>query len=194
MNEDLSAMVRTGVTIVLVAALTSTILTLMVVAQTILNSGSGTLANNVDAITLQKYQQFNGGTQSGTDVKATVGQYASEEIAILIHTKTMSTADEYYNFNYLLEGVSGPTAEQVNGVQCLISKVTMGADTVITGMPYRKKNLKIGSDGLAEYNGDTKILTAKGAECFILDSARFNSQLVKDSNDLIVGIMFTQRQ
>ena len=88
MNEDLSATIRTGVTVVIVAALVSTVLSLMVVAQTILTSGQGTLQAGVDRVSLQQYELYNGGSQSGTDVKAAISLYASQDVAILVHTKT----------------------------------------------------------------------------------------------------------
>lgn len=200
MNEDLSATIRTGVTVVIVAALVSTVLSLMVVAQTILSAGQGTLQSGVDRVSLQQFEVYNGGSQSGTDVKAAVSLYASQDLAIIIHTKSMD-ADKYYNFNSLLG------TETSNGAQMAVTKSqedVAGAKadvytgqkssmvSTVTGQPYVKGALYV-VNGVIQFNGDIKILTTKGSNCYILDSARFNSQLIRDKNDLIIGIMFTQR-
>lgn len=204
MNEDLSATIRTGVTVVIVAALVSTVLSLMVVAQTILTAGQGTLQSGVDRVSLQQYEVYNGGSQSGTDVKAAVALYSSQDIAILIHTKAMDATNRelYYNFNSMLSNPNGTNPEQMVGqektesvggaqVKCYTGNKSSFV-TVVQGQPYVLGCLST-ENGVVRFNGDVKILTTKGSNCYILDSARFNSQLIKDKNDLIIGIMFTQR-
>lgn len=200
MNEDLSATIRTGVTVVIVAALVSTVLSLMVVAQTILTAGQGTLQSGVDRVSLQQYEVYNGGSQSGTDVRAAVSLYSSQDIAILIHTSSMD-ADKYYNFNSLLANPGGSSTtpagtkgtENVGGSNVTVYTGNKSSlVTVIQGQPYLLGALAT-ENGLVSFNGDTKIISTKGSNCYILDSARFNSQLIKDKNDLIIGIMFTQR-
>lgn len=202
MNEDLSATIRTGVTVVIVAALVSTVLSLMVVAQTILSAGQGTLQSGVDRVSLQQFEVYNGGSQSGTDVKAAVSLYASQDIGIIIHTKSMPEGI-YYNFNSILGAKKEnpdragfgdtPTEEDVAGAK---SKVYKGQKSAVVedvnGQPYVLGSLWT-KNGVIQFNGDIKILTTKGSNCYILDSARFNSQLIRDKNDLIIGIMFTQR-
>jgi len=190
MNEDLSATIRIGVTVVLVAALVSTVLSLMVVAQTMLTSGQGTLQSGVDRVSLQQFEVYNGGSQSGTDVRAAISLYSSQDIAILVNTKAMTSDTTYYNFNSLLAG-SSKNSETVAGVSVDIYTITKPA--TVTGQPHVVGTLDT-ENGIVKFNGDTKVVTAKGANGYILDSARFNSQLIKDSNDLIVGIMFTQRK
>lgn len=208
MNEDLSATIRTGVTVVIVAALVSTVLSLMVVAQTILSAGQGTLQSGVDRVSLQQFEVYNGGSQSGTDVKAAVSLYASQDLAILIHTKAMDSdqsmgVDYYYNFNSLLgeTGADGNPSyyfgygtETVAGTQTAVYKGKLNPNQVktVTGQPYLVSELAT-RNGVIEFNGDVKILTTKGSNCYILDSARFNSQLIRDKNDLIIGIIFKQR-
>lgn len=201
MNEDLSATIRTGVTVVIVAALVSTVLSLMVVAQTILTAGQGTLQAGVDRVALQQYEVYNGGTQSGTDVRAALSLYSSSDIAIIIHTASMD-AGKYYNFNSLLSNPDGNSMQTAAGTK---SEEQAGGSTVtvytgqqssfikeVTGQPYVLGALAV-TNGITQFNGDIKIVTTKGSNCYILDSARFNSQLIKDKNDLIIGIMFTQR-
>lgn len=208
MNEDLSATIRTGVTVVIVAALVSTVLSLMVVAQTILSAGQGTLQSGVDRVSLQQFEVYNGGSQSGTDVKAAVSLYASQDLAVLVHTKAMNTdsamgTDFYYNFNALLgttnaSGQAQPYfpkgTETVAGTSTIVykGKKTNSNLQTVAGQPYFVSELAT-TNGVIEFNGDVKILTTKGSNCYILDSARFNSQLIRDKNDLIIGIIFTQR-
>lgn len=207
MNEDLSATIRTGVTVVIVAALVSTVLSLMVVAQTILTSGQGTLQAGVDRVSLQQFELYNGGSQSGTDVKAAVSLYASSDIAILVKTKsspgTMAD-DKYYNYNSLLAiGGANPKATPVTvaGQNATAYVIEAGASGAADGKTFKKPNagdsfytgaLAV-SNGIIAFNGDKKGITTKGADQYILDSARFSSQLIKDKNNLIIGIVFRQK-
>lgn len=190
MNEDLSATIRTGVTVVIVAALVSTVLSLMVVAQTILTSGQGTLQAGVDRVSLQQYELYNGGSQSGTDVKAAISLYASQDIAILVHTKT-TPANKWWNYNSLLETATSVSGVKANGVEVTAYQATLTAPAA--GNSYYTAELKV-NNGMIQYNGDKKGITTKGADQYILDSARFSSMLIKDKNELIIGIVFTQRE
>lgn len=203
MNEDLSATIRTGVTVVIVAALVSTVLSLMVVAQTILTSGQGTLQAGVDRVSLQQFELYNGGSQSGTDVKAAVSLYASSDIAILVKTKSApgaSTDDQYYNYNSILKGATSGSVD-VSGQTATAYTISASASGAADGSTFKKPNtgesyytgaLKV-DNGIIAFNGDKKGITTKGATQYILDSARFSSQLIKDQNNLIIGIVFRQK-
>lgn len=190
MNEDLSATIRTGVTVVIVAALVSTVLSLMVVAQTILTSGQGTLQAGVDRVSLQQYELYNGGSQSGTDVKAAISLYASQDVAILVHTKTTPTG-KWWNYNSLLENATSISGVKANGVEVTAYQATLTEPAA--GDSYYTAELKV-NNGMIQYNGDKKGITTKGADQYVLDSARFSSMLIKDKNELIIGIVFTQRE
>lgn len=190
MTEDLSVTVRIGVTVTLVAALVATVLSLMVVATTMLTNGQSTLQSGVDRVSLQQYEVYNGGSQSGTDVRAAISLYSGQDIAILVNTKAMSSDTTYYNFNSLLDGAS-KSSETISGIS--VDVYTISKPSTVAGQPHVLGTLAT-ENGIVKFNGDTKVITAKGAKGYILDSARFNSQLIKDTNDLIVGIMFTQRK
>lgn len=202
MNEDLSATIRTGVTVVIVAALVSTVLSLMVVAQTILTSGQGTLQAGVDRVSLQQFELYNGGSQSGTDVKAAVSLYASSDIAILIKTKSAPSGDDtYYNYNSILKGAQVDNNVDVAGQKATAYTISAGAAGAADGSTFKKPAvgnsyytgaLEVES-GIIKFNGDKKGITTKGATQYILDSARFSSQLIKDQNNLIIGIVFRQK-
>lgn len=202
MNEDLSATIRTGVTVVIVAALVSTVLSLMVVAQTILTSGQGTLQAGVDRVSLQQFELYNGGSQSGTDVKAAVSLYASSDIAILIKTKSAPSGnDVYYNYNSVLKGAQADNSVDVAGQKATAYTVAAQSAGPADGSTFKKPNtgesyytgaLEV-SNGIIKFNGDKKGISTKGAKQYILDSARFSSQLIKDQNDLIIGIVFNQK-
>lgn len=191
MNEDLSATIRTGVTVVIVAALVSTVLSLMVVAQTILTSGQGTLQAGTDRIALQQYEIYNGGSQTGTDVQAAISLYSSQDIAILVHTKTTPT-DKYWNYNALIDGAVDVPGVKPAGINAYQADIKLSTD-IKAGDSFVTKNLDA-ENGIIKYCGDKKGVTTKGADQYILSSANFSSLLVKDENELIVGILFTQKQ
>ena len=65
MSEDVSASVRVGITIILVAALVATVLNLMVMSTSLLNSGRSTLQGGIDSISQQEFAAYDNTKVSG---------------------------------------------------------------------------------------------------------------------------------
>lgn len=91
MSEDISSMVRVGTTVILVAALISTVLNLMVMSTSILNSGTTSLQGGLDAISAQEFEPYNNKRVTGTQVKTAVSLFQDRDVAILIRTKNFAT-------------------------------------------------------------------------------------------------------
>ena len=72
MSEDISGMIRVGVTIILVATLVAVVLNLAVIGQSTLNSGMSNLQAGVTQISQQEFQNYNQRTITGTEVQSVV--------------------------------------------------------------------------------------------------------------------------
>lgn len=107
MSEDVSATMRVGITVILVAALVATVLNLMVMSNSLLSGGQTTLQSGIDSVSQQEFASYNNTKVSGTQVNTAVNLFQGRDIAILIQTKTFkentaSTAvqGEGYFMNY----------------------------------------------------------------------------------------------
>lgn len=192
MSEDVSSQIRVGVTVILVAALVAVVLNLMVVSQSILGSGMGTLQSGVDRITNQEFESYNQKKLSGTVVKSTLALYEGRDIAIL--TRPLSCVNNTaagtwaYNYGSLLKGSVQDSGNDSGLVYKLSTALVKKA-----GDSFYTNNLELES-GMIPTNNNTKGVATTGDTEFILESARYRSELIKDETGTIVGIIFTQLQ
>ena len=104
MSEDVSATMRVGVTVILVAALVATVLNLMVMSQSILSNGQSTLQSGIDQVSQQEFEAYNNKKVSGTLVQTAISLYQGRDIAIVVQTKAVrdESATSAMNYNALL--------------------------------------------------------------------------------------------
>lgn len=107
MSEDVSATMRVGITVILVAALVATVLNLMVMSNSLLSGGQTTLQSGIDSVSQQEFASYNNAKVSGTQVNTAISLFQGRDVAICIQTKTFkenycSTASqgEGYFMNY----------------------------------------------------------------------------------------------
>ena len=88
MSEDVSATMRVGITVILVAALVATVLNLMVMSNSLLSGGQTTLQSGIDSVSEQEFATYNNTKVSGTQVNTAISLFQGRDVAILIQTKT----------------------------------------------------------------------------------------------------------
>lgn len=88
MSEDVSATMRVGITVILVAALVATVLNLMVMSNSLLTGGQTTLQSGIDSVSQQEFAAYNNSKVSGTQVNTAINLFQGRDIAIVIQTKT----------------------------------------------------------------------------------------------------------
>lgn len=190
MSEDVSSTIRIGVTVLLVSALVATVLNLAVISQSILGSGQSNLQSGVDQVALQEFEQYNQKKVSGTIVKSTLSLYDGRDVAIIVRTvaciKSENGAPWGYNYGSIMEGSTPDNANDTGLVYNVSAELTKK-----TGDSFYTKNLKV-ENGMIDSSSNTKGTSTTGDTEFILESARFRAELVKDSTGTIVGIVFTQ--
>lgn len=119
MSEDVSATMRVGITVILVAALVATVLNLMVMSNSLLSGGQTTLQSGIDSVSQQEFATYNNTKVSGTQVNTALSLFQGRDVAIIIQTKTFKTnygnkeqsgKGPYMNYGALLS--SNPSASQ----------------------------------------------------------------------------------
>lgn len=88
MSEDVSATMRVGITVILVAALVATVLNLMVMSNSLLSGGQTTLQSGIDSVSQQEFATYNNTKVSGTQVNTALSLFQGRDVAILIQTRT----------------------------------------------------------------------------------------------------------
>ena len=91
MSEDVSATMRVGITVILVAALVATVLNLMVMSNSLLTGGQTTLQSGIDAVGQQEFAAYNNTKVSGTQVNTALNLFQGRDVAILIQTKSFKS-------------------------------------------------------------------------------------------------------
>lgn len=191
MTEDISATIRTGVTVAIVASLVATVLNLQVISQGILNNSQSSLQAGIAQVANQEWRPYDQLPVSGTMVKSAISLWENRDVAIVVKTKSATgSAALGYNYGALLTGATVISGTPTLGVQDTYGLST-GSLVKNAGESWWTASLDM-SSGTLEYNHNTMNIMSKGRQDFILDSAPFRSELIKDSTGVIVGIYFVQ--
>lgn len=206
MSEDVSAMIRVGVTVILVAALVAVVLNLLVIAQSTMSSGMSKLQSGVSQISLQEFSSYNQKKVSGIEVSSALTLYSGRDIAILVATNSCIDASgkvtKFYNYGALINTGAAAGGGTGTGTSATTPTVTP-SDTTATSGVWRadsgdsywtgEYSFKDTNSGIINTYGNTKKTTISGDE-YILPSGKFFAELIKNKTGEIIGITFTQQK
>lgn len=221
MSEDVSATMRVGITVILVAALVATVLNLMVMSNSLLGSGQTTLQSGIDSVSTQEFASYDNTKVSGTQVATALSLFQGRDVAILIQTKAFAEAadggaDKAINYGAILtkDGKSSTSSNMpakqtyASGTsstyltpQAKTAYVVNFADTDAANTAIVRKagaanyeGYLHNSNGLVDSSYDIIGTTELGNSAYLLNSSRFSSVLIKDPTGSIIGIFFKQLQ
>lgn len=139
MSEDVSATMRVGITVILVAALVATVLNLMVMSNSLLSGGQTTLQSGIDSVSTQEFASYDNTKVSGTQVTTALSMFQGRDVAIIIQTKAFAAIDEAHKklaINYGAIVTKGGKSSGTPGGGELPDKVTsdegLGANIITT--------------------------------------------------------------
>lgn len=212
MEDNVALGIRISVTVVLVASLVATVLTLMVIGQSILGGGQNKLQTGLTQIQQQDLEQYSNVTKKGSVVKSTINLYQGEPVAILVKTTAMWTGTgsngdgkaatetpvsgvgKYFNYGCLLKGSSEVTFSDGSKHRVLDAGTgTTGNLIARDGVANLEAALDV-NNGIKNTNYDTAGTVQVGNPESILDNGLFYCQLIKDITGQIIGIVFTQQK
>lgn len=221
MSEDVSATMRVGITVILVAALVATVLNLMVMSNSLLSGGQTTLQSGIDSVSTQEFASYDNTKVSGTQVSTALSLFQGRDVAIVIQTKAFAEAadggaDKAINYGAILTK-DGKSSNPNN----MPAKHTYASNTSSTYLTKQAKTAYIvnfsetdasntavvrksgaanyegylhNSSGLVDSSYDIIGTTELGNSAYLLSSSRFSSVLIKDPTGSIIGIFFKQLQ
>lgn len=217
MSEDVSATMRVGITVILVAALVATVLNLMVMSNSLLSGGQTTLQSGIDSVSTQEFASYDNTKVSGTQVSTALSLFQGRDVAIIIQTKALAQLGSGWENKALNYGaLVTSNGEASNGTSNMPGKVSNTETNIITGQAKVAYAVEFSDEsasnkaivrlngspnytaylhntsGLVDSCYDTIGTTELGNAAYILSSARFSSVLIKDPTGSIVGIFFKQ--
>ena len=218
MSEDVSATMRVGITVILVASLVATVLNLMVMSNQLITQGQASLQSGVESVAAQEFTKFDNKKLSGIEVMTALELFSSRDIAIIIQTKAMaSLVGEDAALDYcalvtkdgkissssnmpdkyeLKSSTSEPWNAIVTEQAPICYYVTFGEDTNCsvqrTQEGSRYKAYLHMDGGLVDTNFNIRNTQELGNPGFVLSSGRFTSTLIEDVNGEVIGILFKQ--
>lgn len=135
MSEDVSATMRVGITVILVAALVAVVLNLMVMSNSLLSNGQTTLQSGIDSVSAQEFSVYDNVKVSGTQVATAINLFNGRDVAIIIQTKSFRdnvSAKLGLNYGALLTS-DGTASSTTNKPTELSGTVGAGGALTITG-------------------------------------------------------------
>lgn len=99
MSEDVSATMRVGITVILVAALVAVVLNLMVMSNSLLSNGQTTLQSGIDSVSAQEFAVYDNAKVSGTQVATAMNLFSGRDVAIVIQTKAFRENNSFSGSN-----------------------------------------------------------------------------------------------
>lgn len=149
MSEDVSATMRVGITVILVAALVATVLNLMVMSNSLLSGGQTTLQSGIDSVSTQEFATYDNTKVSGTQVATALSLFQGRDVAIIIQTKAFAEVAPTKAINY-------------GALMTIDSKSSSNANT-----PVAMTSTATGSRGTAALQG--VCITPQAKTAYIID-------------------------
>lgn len=195
MSEDVSATMRVGITVILVAALVATVLNLMVMSNSLLSGGQTTLQSGIDSVSTQEFASYDNTKVSGTQVATALSLFQGRDVAIVIQTKAFANLDTAYkdkaiNYGALLTANGKPSSTDAANKPQMMAK---SADDVSSACTKIEHNTSIITDQaktavivtFAESSADGKSLVRNNGEPHYTALLHNTNGLVDSSYDII---------
>lgn len=217
MDQEISKGTWVGATILAIVAILGLSFAVYGIARSLVNNSAADFVQTVDSVGNSSFNDFDGTTVSGLQVRAAIDNYEGDKIAILVNTA----------------GVQQAWAGSTTGVLADNAPVSFAADKIIrqeaVPMDYNQAivmqgkgyivynalfnyttngtTLKDSNEGYLIWNGMFKLHTdssnlmfntvkanykTTGCTEFVANGSNFNAKLIKDASGTVVGIMFTQ--
>lgn len=198
MSEDMSAMLRTGATLVLVAALIAGILNIVSIATTAIGSSMTKVQSGTSTLAVQEFQSYNQETIAGTEVLSALNLFNDRDIALVVVTNAQQKSGSVSGNNYgaVLEGFkekagtgAGVSAGNVaNGIcDIAVSSAVMKAESCVAEIKTDA------TTGNLVYNRSYKISKTKGQPQFINATGKFYCTLIYDDSGDVIGVLMVQK-
>lgn len=217
MDQEISKGTWVGATILAIVAILGLSFAVYGIARSLVNNSSSDFVQTVDSVGSSSFNDYDGTTVSGLQVRSAIDNYEGDKICILVNTAGLqqawagsvsgTTEGKPVDMNKIVRQEAVETNRDL-----FVSEPTTGKGYVAYNALFDFKadgstTLSDSKEGYLIWNGmfklkgtssDLMFNTVKtnfkttGCTEFIANGSNFNSKLIKDASGTVVGIMFTQ--
>lgn len=180
MEGELGTGARIAIALVIIGVIIATVFVILGFTRGTTNQGITAVQNSMDSMSLAQFDDYDQSVMSGTQVLAGVKLFEGRPVGIVVRTKAASPVGAGYNYGVEFVGTNSTTK--------MTSVITKPA-----GKNFYVLNIDTGGGGSMTYNMNYLPMKNSGTDEFVRPTAKFLSELIKDSTGTIVGIAFTQQ-
>ena len=180
MGEELNVGARIAIGLIILGVILASVFVILGFTRGTTNEALTNVQNSMSQLSQAQYDDYDQKIVSGTQVLSALKMYQGNPVAIVTRTNLQEQAAANTGFNYgaLLNGT-----DNVNFVTQPLSKATGNSWYIVN----------LAGNGTLTYNLVTLPTLQTGGNQYILPTAKFLAELIKDSTGSIVGICFTQQ-
>jgi len=181
MGEDLSTGAKIAITMIVLGVLISIVFTALSFTRNATNQGLSSVENSMNAMTLSRFDDYDQKIISGTQVISALKLFEGQPIATVVRTRAQLAAAANTGNNYGAVLVGANTTTFITS-----ALVKSGTDSWYTA------NIALTASSTIDYNTNYINTQRSGNIAYIRPTAKFTAELIKDTTESIVGIVFTQ--
>ncbi len=219
MDQEISKGTWVGATILAIVAILGLSFAVYGIARSLVNNSSADFVQTVDSVGNSSFNDFDGTTVSGLQVRSAIDNYEGDKICILVNTagvqqawagSTSGNITGSVSFNKIVR--QEKVEEQYNLPVVMQGKGYIAYNALFdfyddAGNPHDGVSLTDSNEGYLIWNGMFELhagssnlmfntiktnFKTTGCTEFIANGSNFNAKLIKDASGTVVGIMFTQ--
>ncbi|RED52803.1 hypothetical protein [Cohnella lupini] len=182
MEGELGSGARIAIALIVIGVIISVIFVILGFTRGTTNQGITTVQNSMDSMSLAQFDDYDQQILSGTQVLSGVKLFEGRPVGTVVRTKLTSPPGAGYNYGAQFTGTSGTPP------------ITIVIPAKAAGNNFYTLDISIStSTGSMSYNMNYLPMKASGTAPYVRPTAKFLSELIKDSTGTIVGICFTQQ-
>ena len=199
MGEDISTGAKIGIILCILVFLIAIIFSLLTIVRNITNTEASQMQNGLDQMSESQFNDYDQKTVTGTQVMSALKIFEGQNVALVIQTSQSAEKSAKqkggYNYGALVIAADATNtntfpgkieSEDNLGVTCLINQGVLKAES-----GFYRANL-MNKNGNYQFNWNVRPCGQSGTDTYVRSSGKFFAQLIKDSTDTIVGIVFRQ--
>jgi hypothetical protein len=198
-DENAAKGVNIGLMLIILAAVVAVIITIFTIGRNTANEGVSNLQGALGDMQTSIYNDYDQKTISGSQVTAAYNAFQGKPIAIIVKT----CKGKWVNYNALVTPYSGTSSEQVSPPFTDINYDSTSKQ-YSSGVSYFDQTSAAASVSLVLsaavdtdkqvvlYNNVTVGMYKNGNTNYVNPTAKYNSYIVRDAGDTIIGIVFIQ--
>ena len=199
MGEDISTGAKIGIILCILVFLIAIIFSLLTIVRNITNTEASQMQNGLDQMSESQFNDYDQKTVTGTQVMSALKIFEGQNVAIVIQTSQSAAKSAKgkggYNYGALIIKADASNTGTFPGDEK--SSDDLGATFCINEgvlaaeRGFYRANL-LNDKGAYKFNWNVRPCGQSGTDTYVRSSGKFFAQLIKDSTDTIVGVVFRQ--